>query len=235
MGERRTATGPVRCQLALVPLDQIFSLTPSAVNIFIKPLRGALGKVGDDISYIGALLRRLDPRQNAARTGPGFRGVACGGETTHLVQLPNRATDADIIEFGEHLFGQGFVGTQAEDVFDAVVIAPVHRLLPPVMAVAPDCDDGGWPVQPDAADQPAGMGTNLFSAQRFALTQDRDHAMASLRVVYMDRQKASFVVMGIEQRHLLMPVHRIGGVVDVEYDTLGRMRVALAPEIHHAA
>src|ERR1019366_7765215 len=153
-------------------------------------------------------------------------------------------------EFGEHLFGQGFVGTQAEDVFDAVVIAPVHRLLPPVMAVALDRvakrtyvprgvsrtgDDGGWPVQPDAADQPADMGTNLFAARRFAVTQDRDYAMASLRVVYMDRRKASFVVMGIEQRHLLVPVHRIGGVVDVQHDPLGWMRVALAPEVHHAA
>src|ERR1019366_3845102 len=100
--------------------------------------------------------------------------------TTHLVQLPNRATDADIIEFGEDLFGQGFVGTEAEDVFDAVVIAPVHRLLPPVVAVASYGDDRSWPVHADAVDQSADMGTDFFAIGCFARTQDRDYAMAGL-------------------------------------------------------
>jgi len=59
--------------------------------------------------------------------------------------------------------------------------------------------------------------------------------MTGLGVVYMDRQKASFVVMSVEQGHLLVAMHRIGGVVDVEHDAPGWMRVALAPEVHHAA
>jgi hypothetical protein len=102
------------------------------------------------------------------------------------------------------------------------------------MAVAPDGNDRGWPVHADAADQPAYVGTHLFPIGRFALTQDCHHAMTGRCVIYVDRQKASLVVMGIEQRHLLMAMHRNGGVVDVEYNACGRMRVALAPKIHHA-
>jgi len=37
----------------------------------------------------------------------------------------------------------------------------------------------------------------------------------------MDRQKATLVIVGVEQRELLMPVHDIAGVVDVENDRGG--------------
>ena len=49
---------------------------------------------------------------------------------------------------------------------------------------------------------------------------DRD-GTASLGVVDMDRQEAALVVMGVEQRELLMAVHDIAGVVDVERDGRG--------------
>jgi hypothetical protein len=48
------------------------------------------------------------------------------------------------------------------------------------------------------------------------------HAMAGVSVIDMDRQKAPFIIMGMEQRQLLMAVHGIGGIVDVERDRLGR-------------
>ena len=103
------------------------------------------------------------------------------------------------------------------------------------MAVTPYGDDRGWPVRADTADQTADMGTDFVALGCLTLTQDRDHAMTGRRVIYMDRQKASLVVMSVEPRHLLMPVHRIGGVVDVEHDAIRWVRVALAPEIHHSA
>ena len=46
---------------------------------------------------------------------------------------------------------------------------------------------------------------------------DRDGTRA-LGVIDMDRQKAALVVMGVEERELLMPVHDIAGVVDIEND-----------------
>jgi hypothetical protein len=32
----------------------------------------------------------------------------------------------------------------------------------------------------------------------------------------MERQKTAFVIMGIEQRELLMPMHHIDRVIDIE-------------------
>ena len=46
---------------------------------------------------------------------------------------------------------------------------------------------------------------------------DRDGTRA-LGVIDMDRQKAALVVVGVEERELLMPVHDIAGVVDIEND-----------------
>ena len=39
--------------------------------------------------------------------------------------------------------------------------------------------------------------------------------------------------MRVKQRQLLMAVHGIGGVVDIERDRLGRASATLAPQIHH--
>jgi hypothetical protein len=47
-----------------------------------------------------------------------------------------------------------------------------------------------------------------------------------------DRQKAALVVMGVEQRELLMAVHRVAGIVDVERDRGRRAPVAFAEPIH---
>ena len=46
---------------------------------------------------------------------------------------------------------------------------------------------------------------------------DRDGTRA-LGVIDVDRQKAALVVVGVEERELLMPVHDIAGVVDIEND-----------------
>ena len=47
----------------------------------------------------------------------------------------------------------------------------------------------------------------------------------------MDRQEAALVVMGIEERELLMPVHDIAGVVDIENDRRGLPFVGRHPLI----
>ena len=55
-------------------------------------------------------------------------------------------------------------------------------------------------------------------------------------IVDVDRQKAALIVVGIEERQLLVAVNHVDRVVDVEHDRLGRRRVAGAVEIdHHAA
>src|ERR1039457_308942 len=76
------------------------------------------------------------------------------------------------------------------------------------------------------------MGTLLLAIGRLPRAQDCQHAMPGSGVIYMDRQKAAFIVVRVEQRQLLMAVHGIGGVVDIERDRLGRAFATLAPQIH---
>ena len=51
----------------------------------------------------------------------------------------------------------------------------------------------------------------------------------------MDWQETALVVMGVEQRELLMAVNDINRIVDVERHSLGRRHVAAAVEIDHHA
>ena len=62
-------------------------------------------------------------------------------------------------------------------------------------------------------------------------TQDDRDRPALLGVIDMDRQKAALVVVGVEQRELLMAVHNIVGVVDIEPDRGRRSRVGRHPLI----
>jgi chemotaxis signal transduction protein len=57
--------------------------------------------------------------------------------------------------------------------------------------------------------------------------QDQDEYIC-LNQMRKDRQKAALVVMGVEQRELLMAVHRVAGIVDVERDRARRAPVAFA-------
>jgi len=49
----------------------------------------------------------------------------------------------------------------------------------------------------------------------------------------MDRQKAALVVVGIEERQLLVTVDHVDRVIDIEHDCLGRRGVTRAVEIDH--
>ena len=70
----------------------------------------------------------------------------------------------------------------------------------------------------DAAHEAAQMSAHLDAGRRLAGPQDDRDGAASFGVVDMDRQKAAFVIMGVEQRQLLMAVRDIAGVVDIERD-----------------
>ncbi len=87
----------------------------------------------------------------------------------------------------------------------------------------------------DTADEPAQMGAHLDAGGRLAGPQHDRDGTAALGVVDMDRQKAALVVMGVEQRELLMAVHDIAGVVDIENDGRGLAFVGRHPLIDERA
>ena len=103
------------------------------------------------------------------------------------------------------------------------------------MAVAADGDLGLWPVSPDATDETAQVSADLDARGRLAGAQQHGDRTACRGVVDVDRQEAALIIMGVEQRELLMAVNDIHRVVDVERHCLRRLCVAGAVEIDHHA
>jgi len=63
--------------------------------------------------------------------------------------------------------------------------------------------------------------------------QDHRHGPAGRRVVDMDGQKAALIIMGIEQRQLLVAMDDVDSVVDVERHRLGWVGTALTVDVDH--
>ncbi len=82
-------------------------------------------------------------------------------------------------------------------------------------------------------DQTTHVTAHLDAGGRLAGPQDHGHRTTGRGVVDVDRQKAAFVVVGIEQRQLLVAVNHVDRVVDVEHDRLGRRGVAGTVEVDH--
>ena len=126
------------------------------------------------------------------------------GEAAHDVLVADCALGPHgvgrLVDFPGERLGSG----KAEHVVDAVFLAPGHRLGPRVVPVAAKQDARHRPAGSDTAHEPAQMSANLDARGRLAGTQDDRDRPALLGVIDMDRQKAALVVVGVEQRELLM-------------------------------
>ena len=76
------------------------------------------------------------------------------------------------------------------------------------------------------------MGPHLDARRRLARAQHHGDGTAALRVVDVDGQKAALVVVGVEQRQLLMAVDDITRVINVERHRLGLPRIGVHPGVH---
>ena len=86
------------------------------------------------------------------------------------------------------------------------------------MGVAAEDHRGRWPALADTPDQMLEHGSDLLPGWRLALPQEYDHRLAALDIIDMDGQEAAGVIVSVEQRQLLLPMHRVAGVVDIQRD-----------------
>ena len=86
------------------------------------------------------------------------------------------------------------------------------------MAIAAERDAGLGPVLANAPDEAAQMRAHLDAGRRLAGSQNDRDGTAAFGVVDMNRQEAALVVVRIEQRQLLMAVHDVAGIVDIQND-----------------
>jgi hypothetical protein len=132
------------------------------------------------------------------------------------------AAHAEIIADAADLGMQHVVPGEPEEVIDTVLLAPIHGLGAGIVAVAAPTDAGLWPVPTDLTGHVPDDGPHLGTAWRLARAQDDGDWLAARPLVDVNREKAALVVMCVEQRELLVPMHPVQRVVDVQRDRGGR-------------
>jgi hypothetical protein len=164
---------------------------------------------------------------------PSLCGVSELAEVPKLVDLALDPLQRR--RFGEdrHVGEQDLVAGQAEEVGDAVALAPAHRLRPAVVTVAADQDVDLWPAPANGGHDMAQYQHHLGPVRGLAGAEDHRHRLARGRLVDVDRQEAALAVVGVEQRELLLAVRRIAGVVDVENDPTRHLLEAVAEQLDH--
>jgi hypothetical protein len=101
---------------------------------------------------------------------------------------------------------QGSGSGQAEDVLQAVGLAPPHHFRTGIVAVAAQPDPGPRKALADMTDHPLDQGQDLAAARRRRLPQ-HGHDQPAAGVEDMDRQKAPVIVIGVElAQFLLAPI-----------------------------
>ena len=189
VGDRALAGGPVGGELALVQLDEVLGLAAGAVDIFIE-MAGVAAERGDDVAGVEAARGGLQPGDDPAFAVPRTGGVVEGGEAPHLFGAGLGAAHLEVVGDAVCEAVQHGIARQAEDVVDAVLLAPRHGLGPAVVAVSPEGEPGARPVPADAAHQVLEEGADLGARRRLARAQENRHRLATLDMVDMDRQEA---------------------------------------------
>ena len=96
------------------------------------------------------------------------------------------------------------------------------------VTVTADHDLDHRPTRADRADDVADHPGHLGTVRRLAGPEDRRHGLAGRGLVDVDRQEAAAVMVGMEQRQLLVPVHPVQGVVDIEQEAPRHLLEAVA-------
>src|SRR5712671_4119614 len=117
-------------------LDQILGLAARAIQAVVDPFGRADIEARDDEADVEAELGRLNTGDGAPFAIPGLCLVAGLGIAAQNSQVLDGASRADVVgdlvDFSGERLGTG----QTEDVVDAVVLAPRHRLRPSIVPVA---------------------------------------------------------------------------------------------------
>src|SRR5690606_8549724 len=187
-------------------------------------------EVGDDEANVGADAGRLDAGDELAWPAPLPGTIRELMEAAHR-RHPPRSAQVALRSPRRGDLQQLRVDGEADDVVAAEALQQRQCGLAAVVAVAANQDGDVWPVLADAADHMAQNLRDLLAGRPLAGTQERQHRLAREAVENQDRLEAGAVVMRIEQRQLLLAVHGIVRVVDVEHDARRRAGEAAAVEI----
>ena len=122
------------------------------------------------------------------------------------------------------------VAREAEQVVDAVVLAPGHQGLPREAAVAAQDDPHLRPAGADLADDARHLLDRASRGVDVGAPELGRQQMPAAE--HIERQVAVAVVVAVEEPSLLVAVQRVVGGVEIEHDLLRRLRVRVEEEVH---
>src|SRR5258708_37350051 len=149
VGERRTAPGAVGGELRLMQLDQILGLAARAIQTVVDHFARAEMEAGDAEADVEAAHCRLNTGDGAPFAIPGLGLVARLGIAAQNRQVLGGASRADVVGDLVDFSGERLGARQAEDVVDAGVLEPRHRLRPSIVPVATERNSRPWPSPAD--------------------------------------------------------------------------------------
>ncbi|ALR20212.1 hypothetical protein ATN00_07735 [Sphingobium baderi] len=123
-------------------------------------------------------------------------------------------------------------GRDAQDKFMSAGPAPVDDFRAAIVTVPAKQDLRLWPVGADCTHQATQESPDLLAAGSFGRAQNGCDEPA-LAIEHDDGLELTFVMMSVEQSHLLATTHGIEGIIDVEDNALGHVAETLAVQIHH--
>src|SRR6476469_4683512 len=126
-------TGAIGGELRLMQLDQILGLAARAIQAVVDPLGRADIEAGDDETDVEAEHRRLNTGDGASFVIPGLCLVARLGIAAQNSQVLDGESRADVVSDLVDFSGERLGTGQTEDVVDAIVLAPRHRLRPSIV------------------------------------------------------------------------------------------------------
>ena len=225
-------------ELGFVKLDQVLGLAPRAVQRIIDIFSAAVAQRGDDKANIETESACLDASGDAALVlSPAFCRIFGLRISTQLAAATDRAIGGATVGFrhDDGIRMKRGIAREPEDIVDAILFAPLHRLGAAIVAVAPQSDVGLGPMAPDAPDEPPDMAGDFGARRRLAGAQQHRNRPASFGVVDVDRQKASLAMVAVPKGKLLHTVNDVDRVVDVECDGGRRCGIARTVDIDQRA
>ena len=166
----------------------VLRLAAPAVEVLVQRAAVAVAEVGDDEAAVGAVAAGLDAGDDAADPAPGLGGVEEVLEATDLAAARRGLEARRFLEAGEMPVERAGRG-EAEDVVEALRLAPVEDLRAGVMAVGAKEDLHLRPVGPDRADEAAQKCPDLDALRPLRRAQDGGDE-AALAIEDDDRLKA---------------------------------------------
>jgi len=105
-------------------MTKVLRLAALAIQRVVQPLRAAAPDVGHDVADVQSVAARLDARADAPLAFPGFGAVACLGVAPHQRCLALGVAHPHIVGDLLDLPIQHVVAAEAEDIVNAVGLAP---------------------------------------------------------------------------------------------------------------